>query len=310
MLSRVAENIYWMARYQERIEDTARLITTMTNLLLDLPRNAEVEWHELIKVVGSDKPFAELYENKSDEHSVMRFLISDRRHAGSLVNCIKLARENARVTRDILPLEFWEQLNQLHIYAADNVKGQIGRRKRNDVLSTMIRSCQGMTGVVLAALPHDDAYQFLRIGRNLERADMSSRILDVAAAQLLAEEDEFNPAFANLRWINVLKSLNAFQGYRQQGRVGVQGVYVVDYLLHNEAFPRSIRHCLLELEACFGKVPKPEKANKQLKKMKLQLDRISKKHLKRSELHAFVDDLQLELGELHTQITETYFSYI
>lgn len=309
MLSRVAENIYWMARYLERIEDTARLINTMTNLLLDLPSHAEVEWQELIKVVGAEKAFAELYEGKPDEHSVMRFLISDRKHSGSLVNCIKMARENARVTRDMLPLEFWEQLNELHIYANEHVKGQIGRRKRNDVLSRLTRSCQGLTGVVLAALPHDDAYQFLRLGRNLERADMSSRILDVAAAQLLAEEDEFNPAFANLRWINVLKSLNAFQGYRQQGRVGVQGVYVVDYLLHNEDFPRSIRHCLLDLEACFGKVPKPEKAHKQLQVMKRQLDRIAKKHLKRSELHAFVDDLQLELGKLHGLITDAYFSY-
>ncbi len=309
MLSRVAENIYWMARYLERIEDTARMINTMTNLLLDLPRDAEVEWHELVKVVGAEEEFTELFEDNHDEHAVMRFLISDRRHSGSLVNCIRSARENARVTRDILPLEFWEQLNELHIYASDHVKGQIGRRKRNDILTKLTRSCQGMTGVVLAALPHDDAYQFLRLGRNLERADMSSRILDVAAAQLLAEEDDINPAFSNLRWINVLKSLNAFQGYRQQGRIGVQGVYVVDYLLQNDAFPRSIRHCVRELEACCAKVPRPEAIQKQLQGMLKQLDRIAKQHLKRSQLHAFVDDLQLELGKLHTQITDTYFAF-
>ena len=218
-----------------------------------------------------------------------------------------MARENARVTRDLLPLEFWEQLNELHIYANEHVKGQIGRRKRNDVLTRLMRACQGLTGVVLAALPHDDAYQFLRLGRNLERADMSSRILDVAAAELLAEEDEFNPAFANLRWVNVLKSLNAFQGYRQQGRIGVQGAYVVDYLLQNEAFPRSIRHCVLDLKACCVKVPRPDAIQQQLDGMLKQLDGIATKRLKRSELHAFVDDLQLELGTLHQLITDSYF---
>lgn len=309
MLSRVAENIYWMARYLERIEDTARLINSTSNLLLDLPRNAAVEWYELIKVFGAEKHFEELYENKRDEKSVMRYLILDLHNTSSIIHCINNARENARVSRDIIPYEVWEQINSLYHFSSEYAKGSIGRRKRNNFMSELILRCQTLIGVTMGILPHDDAYQFLRIGRNLERADMSSRIIDVAAAQLLAEQEDFNPAFATVRWISVLKSLNAFQAYRQQGLIGVSGSSVLEYLIHSREFPRSVKHCLEEVGNCLSSIHKPHAPKRQLNRMLKELEEIDAKTLKRSALHRFIDQLQVGIGQLHNSITDTYFSY-
>ena len=309
MLSRVAENIYWMARYLERAEDTARLINSMSNLLLDLPRNAEVEWYELIKV-GAEEQFQELYEDRQDERSVMRFLINDPRNSGAIITCINAARENARVSRDIIPYEVWEQINELYHYSSEHTKSYISRRKRNDFMIGLIRHCQTLTGIAMGTLPHDDAYQFLRIGRNLERADMSSRIIDVAAAKLLPEEEEFNPAFATVRWISVLKSLNAFQAYRQQGLIGINGGSILDYLLHNSEFPRSIKHCLEEVGGCLSAIHKPHLPRRQLNKLIKELESVNTKRLKRSGLHRFVDQFQVGVAQLHSAITDTYFRYL
>lgn len=309
MLSRVAENVYWMARYLERAEDTARLINSTSNLLLDLPRNAEVEWYELIKVIGGEIQFQELYEEHQDERSVMKFLITDKRNASSIITCINVARENARVSRDIIPYEMWEQVNELYHYSTEYARGSIGRRKRNDFMSGLIRRCQTMIGISMGILPHDDAYQFLRIGRNLERADMSSRIIDVAAAQLLQEEEEINPAFATVRWISVLKSLNAFQAYRQEGLIGVHGASVLEYLLHSREFPRSVKHCLKEISGCLKSLHRPHASRRQLNLLIRELDGVDTRRLKRSALHRYVDQFQLGVERLHGAIANTYFRY-
>ncbi len=309
MLSRVAENVYWMARYLERAEDTARLINNMSNLLLDLPRNAEVEWYELIKVFGAEKHYTELYGDNRDERAVMKYLIADKHNQSSIVTCINSARENGRVTRDIITYEMWEQINELYHFSTEYAKGSIARRKRSDYMSGLIRRCQTMIGITMGTLPHDDAYQFLRIGRNLERADMSSRIIDVAAAQLLPDQEDFNPAFATVRWISVLKSLNAFQAYRQQGMVGINGGAVLRYLMHNREFPRSINHCLEEVRGCLNALQNSQAPRDQLAALVKELEAVSTQSLRGSGLHKFIDHFQLGIGRLHTSITETYFRY-
>lgn len=309
MLSRVAENVYWMARYIERAENTARLINSMTNLLLDLPEEVEMTWYELIKVIGAESHFEELHQDKRDERTIMRYLINDQRNPSAITVCIGAARENARVTRDIIPNEVWEQANEFHHYCLDNAKGSIGRRKRNDFMAGLIRRSQTMTGIMMGTLAHDDAYQFLRIGRNLERADMSSRIIDVAAGNLLSDEEDFNPAFATVRWINVLRSLNAFQAYRLQGYLGVNGNDVLDYLFHQQQFPRSIGHCLQSIRTCLTRIPPRRAPRRQLDLMIEQLEKVSTKRMKRSTLHRFIDEFQKSVGELHAIIADTYFRY-
>ncbi len=309
MLSRVAENVYWMARYLERAEDTARLIDSMSNLLLDMPREVEVGWHELITVIGAEALYKDIYGDKIDERSVVKFLICDERNPSSIAACINAARENARVTRDIVPNEVWEQANELYHYTGERAKSSLGRRKRNDFIRGLIRRCQTMTGITMGTLPHDAAYQFLRIGRNVERADMSSRIIDVAAANLLSDEEDFNPAFATVRWISVLKSLNAFQAYRQQGYMGVNGPDVLDYLLNEKDFPRSMGHALQTIGDCFSTIPNPRGPRKCLNKLAKELSELNVKRIKRSGLHKFIDEFQVGINQIHESLTDTYFRY-
>lgn len=308
MLSRVAENVYWMARYLERAEDTARLINSMSSLLLDLPRDVEVGWYELVKVVGAEEEFDEFYADKVDERSVIRFLIFDTRNPSSIITCVNSARENARVTRDIVTNELWELVNELYHFTAEHAKGSASRRKRNEFLSGLVRLCQTMTGAMMGTLPHDDAYQFLRIGRNLERADMSSRILDVAAAKLLPEEEDYNPAFATVRWISVLKSLNAFQAYRHKGYLGVNGADVLQYLFHEKDFPRSMVHSLDAIGNCFSAIPNPRAPRRHLNALVKRLEEIQTRRLKRSGLHRFIDEFQVGISTIHASLADTYFS--
>ncbi len=307
MLSRVAENVYWMARYLERAEDTARLVNSMTNLLLDMPREVELGWYELIKVIGAEALYNEHYPDKSDERTVMRFIISDTRNTNGIVTCINAARENARVSRDIVPNEVWEQANELYLYVAEYAKGSVGRRKRNDFMCGLILRCQTMTGVMMGTLPHDDAYQFLRIGRNLERADMSSRILDVAAANLLSDEDDFHPSFATVRWISVLKSLHAFQAYRQQGYLGVNGEDVLRYLIKQRDFPRSMGHCLGELGGCLKALPNTRLVSRHINQLIKTAEEFNTTRIKRSGLHKFIDEFQVGISNVHEALAETYF---
>jgi uncharacterized alpha-E superfamily protein len=309
MLSRVAENVYWMARYLERTEDTARLINSTSNLLLDLPRDADVEWYELIRVFGAEAQFTELHDDNREERTVMRFLITDKRNSSAIIPCIEAARENARVTRDIIPYEVWEQMNELYYFSGEYARGSVGRRKRNDFMSGLVRRCQTMTGIMMGILPHDAAYQFLRIGRNLERADMSSRVIDVAAAQLLPEEEDINPAFATVRWISVLKSLNAFKAYRQQGLVGLNGPAILDYLINNYEFPRSIGHCLGEVGGCLKDLPRPHAPRRQVNALLREMEGVRLRSLRQSGLHKLIDRFQLGVGQLHDTITNTYFRY-
>ncbi len=309
MLSRVAENIYWMARYLERAEDTARLINSTSNLLLDLPRNAEMGWYELIRVFGAEIQFKELYPEAEDERTVIKFLINDKANRDGIVNCIRSARENARVTRDMFPFEMWEQINELYYYSTEHARASLSRRKRHEFLCDFIRGCQTMIGITMSTLPQDEAYQFLRFGRNLERADMSSRIIDVAAAQLLPEEEDINPAFATIRWMGVLRSLSAVQAYRQQGLVGISGSAVLQYLIQSREFPRSMHHCLLDVSICLKSLDKSYKPRRRVNALLKEIETVDIKALRRSGLHQYIDDFQLGVGNLHEAIADTYFSY-
>jgi len=238
MLSRVAENLYWMARYLERAENTARLINANTNALLDLPRGITLGWGPLIDIMGCRAEFDAIFSVK-DERNVINFLIVDERNPTSLVSSLSRARENARTLREILQRELWEELNDLYLFAKREIPAGLGRRKRFESMRAVIRRRQTMLGIVDGAMSRDEAYQFMRLGRYLERADMTSRIVDTSSADLLGVRSGELP-FANIRWISILRSLSAYQMYRQHVQVRVRGPAVLRFLLQNWQFPRSV----------------------------------------------------------------------
>ncbi len=302
MLSRVAESLYWMARYMERAEDTARLINAVTLMSLDMPAGAEFGWDSLLKVAGLDQYFFDHYE-EADESSVMRFLISDEKNPSSIMASITHARENTRTFREVLPWESWEWVNELYLYASKELDGNLDRRIRHEVLQGIIRRRQSIVGLLVGTMSRDPALLFLSIGRNMERADMTSRILDVSHALILPSE-----ASDDLLWMNILKALSAYQMYRRHVSVHACSRRVIDFLLKDRSFPRTVAHCLSEISRILTGLPDPEPVLAAVSKAIATLDSADGTALAKEGLHEFVDSMQSEMNSIHNALKSRYFS--
>lgn len=306
MLSRVAERIYWMARYVERAEDTARLVSVHANLLLDLPRDTTFGWAPLVSITGSEDLYYERYR-EADSRSVVRFLLADAENPGSVLCCLTQARENLRTLRDIVPREAWERLNDLYLYVKDHVEQGIARGSRHAFLDHIIAGCQLITGLLAGTMSHDEAYQFARLGRNLERADMTSRTIDVRSANLLPRHTGDLKAFENIQWMSVLKSLSAYHMYRRHVHVRVTGGGVLRFLLQDEKVPRSIYHCLAEMQDSLRSLPRNEVPRRHVARLRRRVAAADLEGLVAEGLHEFIDELQIALGNLHERVLRTYF---
>jgi uncharacterized alpha-E superfamily protein len=305
LLSRVAERTYWSARYLERAENSARLISVYGNLLLDLPEEAGVGWDTLIDISGNANLYRELYPTPN-ARSPMRFLVSDTNNPSSIRASLRMVRENIRTTRDIFPSEAWRNVNELYLFSKDSLRGGISDRRRHEVLSRIVAGCQQINGMLAANMSHGPAYQFVRMGRNVERADMTTRVMDVATAALLKGSDELTP-YTNTVWMAVLRSLSAYQMYRQYVRRRVVPEDVLAFVLTDEQFPRALRYCLEQLETALRKLPRPEDALRAVARLQRQVDELDFNRLDHSGLHEWIDMVQLELGVTHMAIYRTWF---
>ncbi len=307
MLSRVAENIYWMARYVERAENTARLIGVNANLLLDLPRGLAPGWEPLMSMLGCDAQFRERAASAT-ERAVLRFLIGDLDNPSSILSSLRSARENCRTIRDIVPREAWEQLNELYLYARERLRRGLTKRGRHAYLRGIITGSQTIEGMLAGTMNHDLGYRFLSIGRNLERADMSTRIIDVRTETLLPDlAVELRP-FENIQWMSVLKSLTAYQMYRRNMQVRVRRPEVLRFLFLNPEFPRSVWHAL---DAVNDSLVAIEHENagplRAIRRLKRTLKKTDVGELEQAELHAFIDKLQMMLTDVHAALVKSYF---
>lgn len=309
MLARVAESLYWMARYLERAEDMARLINATTMLVMDIPRGASFGWEDLLKVVGLDEPFHKLYGDEASESAVMSFLIQDERNPSSIFACVRHARENTRTFREVLPRESWEWVNELYLYTSTHLSHALDRRKRYEVLNEIIRRRQAVIGLLSGTMSRDEGFQFMRLGRNIERADMTTRVLDVSYAINLPRQDsqaEANLGLPDLIWMSVLQSLSAHQMYRRHVDVHARGHKVLAYLLNDLQFPRSVRHCLHEIQFALDELPTAEPM-RCLQGVLNLVDGADYRKLSKTGLHEFCDDIQSRLGDLNEAIGQAYF---
>lgn len=307
MLARVAENMYWMARYLERAEDMARLINVNAHLLLDLPRGIAPGWRPLVTMIGAETAFAEKHGDASDETRILRFLIGDRDNSQSVMASIASARENARTFRDAIPREAWEEINALHLFTRDHLQSGLSKRGRFGYLKDIIRRCQTVTGLLAGCMNHDEGYTFIRMGRGLERADMTSRILDVRTAGLLDPEVVEHRAFDNIQWMSVLKSLTGYQMYRLEMQVRVQRVAVLEFLLRSRRFPRAICFCLDELLALLDSLNAASHPVEVLSSLREDLLATDLAAFSKSDLHQFIDSLQIAFAEVHRALDDSYF---
>jgi len=310
MLARTVESVYWLSRYLERAENTARIIGVNTNLLLDLPGGIAPGWLPLVDISGSRAEYDKLREGKAtrgEERDVVQFLIADKTNPGSVCSSLHLARENARTLREILPTEAWELLNEFIGDCTRNVDAAINKRTRFEFLKRIVITLQTIAGMLDGTMNRNDAYTFSLLGRNLERADMTSRIVDVRSAQLLpAETPELRP-FESVQWMSVLKSLSGYQMYRLRMRSRVKRADVLHFLLRDDQFPRSCQFCLMQLERSSTELPRSEGVLEVLSDAARFIERAPLATLDQPGLHELIDRFQLHINHVHDRIAGSYF---
>lgn len=308
MLSRVAETLYWLGRYIERAENSARLVNVSANLLLDLPHDLRPGWQPLIAITGSEDSYRDKYPDY-DEHNVVSFLVGDLSYPNSILACLNLARENARTIRDIVPREAWERINELFLYAEERLGSGISKRGRFAYLREIIQGSQTLTGILSGAMNHDAGYEFLRMGQMLERGDMTTRIVDVRSESLLPETTSDLLPYENIQWISVLKSLTAYQMYRQKMQIRVRRADALKFLIQNDQFPRSFYFCASSVDASVHQLPRCDAVRRTLSSLKRNAKSASMPELADDnvQLHDFIDRLQIGLERVHSAISDTYF---
>jgi uncharacterized alpha-E superfamily protein len=303
LLSRVADRMYWAARYIERAEDSARVLRAYGDVLADLP-TASSRWNPLVTISGSDVRLPAVAG--SDENQVAQFLIADREHANSIVNTVDRSRENLRTCREVLPREAWQTVNDLSIYVRGAAVTSVERRRRDRFLARVIDESRRLDGVLISTMTRDEVFEIWRLGRYIERADMTTRVLGVRAASLLSLPPGTVDEFAEVQWMGVLRSLSALQMYQRATRGPIDGPAVVRFLLFDHRFPRSVAGCLAEMRVSILRLPEystvlgaVEAADRQLRRSRPAAD-------DGAALDAAMEDVQFALSRLDQVMHEQY----
>ena len=240
LLSRVADSLYWMARYMERAENVARLLEVNLHLQLDLPLDGN-QWQPLIDTCGEAAVFRKRFGEATQE-TVIAFLAQYRDYSNSIYSCLLAARENARSVRETISSEMWEHVNGVYL----RVQRQYAKPAEElspEVFRELRLAGHMFQGITDATMSHNEAWHFVRLGRQMERADKTSRLLDVKYFMLLPSASGVGTPYDDLLWSAVLKSASGFEMYRQaQGKISPREV--VRFLVLDPDFPRSIRHSI------------------------------------------------------------------
>ena len=305
LLSRVAERIYWLGRYMERADNTARLINVNTNMLMDLPTRSPLGWRPLIDITGSQALFDSLYK-EANERNVCRFLTSDARHPSAITCAISAARENARTVRESMPGPTFEYVNDLHLFARSELRPNLSRGKRRAALEGINSRVQRLEGFLSQNMMHDAQWQLLRRGNRIERADMTTRIIDVRSADLLPPGHDLAP-FQEIQWRSVLGSLNARQSYQAAIGAPISRSLVLEFLLREPGLPRSCAYCLTAMRRHIRSLPRHEAPLRACDRTAAFFASVDLGALDRESLHRFLDECQMRLGQLHEAVAETWF---
>lgn len=308
LLSRVADSVYWIARYIERAENVARFIGVNLNLQLDLPLAPAHQWQPLIETSGDAESFRERYPDAT-QNRVIQYLTYDQENPNSIVSCLRLARENARSVRETISSEMWEQINSMYLRMQRQTLPQPERLL--DAFGEIRLSCHEFQGIADATMSHNEAWHFLRLGRKLERADKTSRILDVKYFMLLPSTSDVGTPVDDIHWAAVLKSVSGFEMYRKKfGRISPADV--VDFLVRDDEFPRSIRFCVrCASDSLYAITGTPSGAfrcvsEQLLGQLRAELDFTSVPSIIRSGLHEYLDKLQVKMNAVDVHLREDF----
>lgn len=309
MLSRVADSLYWMGRYTERSENVARLVDVNLQLMLDLPQGEaqrfKKDWGTILSCLDLKRDFLKNHTS-SDSKTVTKFLvIEDQPH--SLLNQIKLARENARAVREEISTEMWEQVNRTYLWSVSRAAHQLFLSNPYDFFHRIKQESHLFQGITDATLPHREAWHFIQLGKYIERTDKTSCFLDNRL---------FQSADALLALVTVLKSCSAQQAYQKRHQMKLQLQPVVEFLCHDPSFPRSITYCLNQLRNLLQTIAKEHHTNfktlspaKVLHTLLKEIQTIHFKEISPVKLHSVLRKLQINLNQLDEAIFKTYLCY-
>ena len=311
MLSRVADSIYWLNRYIERAENVARFVEVNLNLMLDLPADISSQWSPLVSITGDLETFKTLYGEVSREN-VIRFLTLDADYQNSILSCVTQARENARSCRETISSEMWEIVNSFYHMVKDTSPQNSLEFLPNFCNQVKVKSHQ-FAGVMDATMAHNEGWQFGHLGRLLERADKTTRLLDVKYFLLLPSARWVGTPLDQIQWISLLKSASAYEMYRQrQHRINPSNIAA--FLLLDRQFPRSIYFCLKQAEVCLHDITNTpvgtwcNSAERALGKLSAELSYIVIDDVIEVGLHEFLDDLQSSINRIDDRIYTTFLA--
>jgi uncharacterized alpha-E superfamily protein len=311
LLSRVAESVYWMARYIERAENVARFIGVNLHLQLDLEGDAVNQWESLVDTSGDAAVFKERY-GEATQSSVIQFLVFDPENPNSIYSCLRSGRENARSVRETISSEMWEQVNTMYLRIQSH-KGALELESVPEFFRDIRLSCHLFQGITDTTMTHNEAWHFLRMGRKLERADKSSRMLDVKYFMLLPSLSDVNTPIDDIHWSAVLKSVSGFEMYRKKyGRLIPRDI--VAFLVMDQEFPRAIRYCVhcadQSLRAITGTAGGSFafRSEQLMGRLHADLDFTSVDSVLRDGLHEFLDRLQAKLNTVDDHIQSDFFA--
>ncbi len=319
MLSRVADSLYWLSRYIERAENNARILDVNLQLTLDyenVGQDAEQQaWAPILASLEEQKLFSSLYEN-ADAESVCEFITFEKKNPNSICSCITRARENARTVREYISSEMWEQLNRLYLYMNADSARRLYTSSAIDFYRRLVDSSHEFLGITNATLTHGEGWNFLQVGKYIERADSASRILDLKYHILLPSGEQVGGNVDTVHWMAVLKSCSALEAYRKLYVGQVAPWKIAEFILLHRDFPRSIRFCADGLDEALHRISGSSRthfaneAERLSGRLCSDLDYATIKDIINFGLHQYLDRIQLRLIEISQAMRTTYCEWM
>jgi uncharacterized alpha-E superfamily protein len=313
MLSRVAESIYWMSRQVERAENLARFLEVTHHLILDQPEDVIDPWGSLIHATGDSELFSESYA-VANADTATEFLAFDRTYPNSMLASLQQARENARGMRESISSEVFEQINEFYHFV--NKASQLhALDSPSEFFDSVRRIAIQWTGVLDSTLSHDIGWHFANVGRMIERADKTSRILDVKYFNLLPRVEDVGTATDDMQWSALLAAISAFEAYRRKHNL-IDIQKVVEFFLFNQDFPRSVLFCTAAADDSLEQIQKrsstesPSLSRHRIGRLRHRLTETSVKEVLAGGMHEFVDVLQGELNQVGEAMNDDYFQVV
>ncbi len=311
MLSRVANSIYWMSRYMERAENVARFIEVNLHLMLDMQTN-EGQWEPLVSTTGDLDIFRERC-GKATRENVVHFLTFDRENPNSILSTLTKARENARSIREIITSEMWEQINKFYYFVRDSARSGAAADTPQDFYQRVKAESHLYSGIADSTMNRGEDWHFARLGKLIERADKTSRIIDVKYFILLPKPEDVGTPIDNIQWAALLKSASALDMYRRKYEQITPNL-VVQFLLLDRHFPRAILYCVIMAEESLHSITGTpagmftNEAERRMGRLHADLTYARINDIIERGLHEYLDKFQTELNGVGDSVRDTFFA--